>query len=143
MMDGESYSIDLTFSTAVTHAPAGVKLPADGGEPGKAFRALQAAIAKSVWEGIKSNVTPKNLESFNDADRTAKENLHDALQTLGLWLPKKAGKITGGELRGDVAILDLEAEIFEGQNGLFQIRMLRLDQRWLFDRATRVGMIDK
>jgi hypothetical protein len=142
-MDGESYSIDLTFSTVVTHAPAGVKLAADGGEPGKAFRALQAAIAKGNWEGIKSNVTPKNVESFNDADRTPKENLDDALQTLGFWLPKKAGKITGGELRGDVAILDLEAEVFEGQNGLFQVRMVKADQRWLFDRATRVGMIDK
>ena len=142
-MDGESYSIDLTFSTAVTHPPAGTKLPAGGGEPGKAFRALQAAIAKKSWEGISSNVTPKNLESFNESYRTAKENLDDAVQTLGMWLPKKAGKVTGGELRGDTAVLDLEAEIFEGQNGLFLVRMVKAGPRWLFDRATRAGLIDE
>ena len=142
-MDGESYSIDLTFSTTVTHPPAGTKLPAGGGEPGKAFKALQAAIAKKSWEGISSNVTPKNLESFNESYRTAKENLDDAVQTLGMWLPKKAGKVTGGELRGDTAVLELEAEIFEGQNGLFLVRMVKAGPRWLFDRATRAGLIDE
>ncbi|MEA2165922.1 MAG: hypothetical protein QOK37_4049 [Thermoanaerobaculia bacterium] len=141
-MDAEAYSIDLTFSTAVTHAPAGVRLPAGGGEPAQAFRALQAAIAKNDWEGIKRNVTAKNLESFNDADRTAKENLDDAVQTLGLWLPKKSGKVTGGELRGDIAILELQSEVFEGQDGLFLIRMIK-NGLWQFDRATRAGLIDK
>jgi hypothetical protein len=141
-MDGETYSINLTFSTAVTHAPAGTKLPAGGGAPGKAFDALQAAMTKKDWDGIKNNVTAKRLESFNDADRSAKENLDDALQTLGMFLPKKPGKITGGELRGDVAILDLEGELFEGQLGLFQIKMVKSGDRWLFDRATRVGSIE-
>lgn len=141
-MDGETYSINLTFSTAVTHAPAGTKLPAGGGAPGKAFDALQTAMTKKDWDGIKSNVTAKRLESFNDADRSAKENLDDALQTLRMFLPKKPGKITGGALRGDVAILDLEGELFEGQNGLFQIKMVKTSDRWLFDRATRVGSIE-
>jgi hypothetical protein len=141
-MDGETYSINLTFSTAVTHPPEGTKLPAGGGAPGKTFDALQAAMAKKDWEGIKSNVTGKRLESFNDADRSAKENLDDALQTLGMFLPKKPGKITGGDLRGDVAILDLEGELFEGQLGLFQIKMVKSGNRWLFDRATRVGSIE-
>jgi hypothetical protein len=142
-MDGETYSINLTFSTAITHALAGTKLPAGGGAPGKAFDALQAAMTKKDGDGVKSNVTAKRLESFNDADRSAKENLDDALQTLGMFLPKKPGKITGGELRGDVAILDLEGELFEGQFGLFQIRMIKTGDHWLFDRATRVGLIDK
>jgi hypothetical protein len=142
-MSGEAYSINLTFSTSVTHAPAGTKLPAGGGAPGKAFNALQTAMTKKDWDGIKSNVTAKRLESFNDADRSAKENLDDALQTLRMFLPKKPGKITGGELRGDVAILDLEGELFEGQNGLFQIKMIKAGDHWLFDRSTRVGSIDK
>jgi hypothetical protein len=142
-MDGEPYSINLTFSTTVTHPPAGTKLPADGGEPGKAFKALQTAIAKKSWEGISANVTPKNLQSFNDSSRTAKENLDGALQRLGFWLPKKGGRVTGGELRGDSAVLELEAELYEGQNGLFLVRMVKTGPRWLFDRATRAGTIDK
>lgn len=142
-MDGDEYTIDLKFSTEVTHPPAGTKLPADGGEPGKALKALQAAIAKKSWEGIKSSVSAKNVESFDESYRTPKENLDDAIQTLGFWLPKKAGKITGGELRGDTAILNMEGELFEGQNALFLVRMIKENSRWVFDRATKAGMIDK
>ncbi|MGA8808778.1 MAG: hypothetical protein WB973_12950, partial [Thermoanaerobaculia bacterium] len=142
-MDGDEYSIDLKFSTEVTRPPAGTKLPADGGEPGKVLKTLQAAIAKKSWEGIKINVSAKNVESFDESYRTPKENLDDAIQTLGFWLPKKAGKITGGELRGDSAILNLEGELFENQNALFLVRMIKENSRWVFDRATKAGMIDK
>jgi hypothetical protein len=142
-MDGDDYTIDLKFSTEVTRPPAGTKLPPDGGEPGKALKALQAAIAKKSWEGIKSNVSAKNVESFDESYRTPKENLDDAIQTLGFWLPKKAGKITGGELRGDSAIVNLEGELFENQNALFLVRMVKENSRWVFDRATKAGMIDK
>jgi hypothetical protein len=142
-MDGDEYTIDLKFSTEVTRPPAGTKLPADGGEPGKALKALQAAIAKKSWEGIKSNVSAKNVESFDESYRTPKENLDDAIQTLGFWLPKKAGNITGGELRGDSAIVNLEGELFENQNALFLVRMVKQNSRWVFDRATKAGMIDK
>ena len=135
-MDGSPYTIDLTFSTEVTRPPAGTKLPADGGEPGKAFKALQTAIAGKSWEGISRNITAKHLESFNESDRTPKENLDDALQTLGFWLPKKPGKITGGESHGDSAVLNVEGEIFEGQNALFLVRMVKEGPRWVFDRAT-------
>src|SRR4051794_12692070 len=107
-MDGDEYTIDLKFSTEVTRPPAGTKLPADGGEPGKALKALQTAIAKKSWDGIKSNLSAKNVESFDESYRTPKENLDNAIETLGFWLPKKAGKITGGDLRGDSAILNLE-----------------------------------
>jgi hypothetical protein len=141
-MDGDDYTIDLKFSTEVTRPPAGTKLPVDGGDAGKAFKALQAAIAKKSWDGIKANVTAKNRESFDASYRTPKENLDDAIQTLGFWLPKKAGKITGGELRGDIAILNVEGEIFEGQNGLFLVRMVKENSRWVFDRAAKAGMID-
>jgi hypothetical protein len=142
-MDGDEYTIDLKFSTEVTRPPAGTKLPADGGEPGKALKALQASIAKKSWDGIKTNVSAKNVESFDESYRTPKENLDDAIQTLGFWLPKKAGKITGGELRGDTAILNLEGELFEGQNALFLVRMVHENSHWVFDRATKAGMIDK
>ena len=63
-------------------------------------------------------------------------------QTFALWLPKKPGKITGGELRGDTATLDLEGEIFEGTPGLFLVRMVKRGDKWVFDRATRAGFID-
>jgi hypothetical protein len=142
-MDGDEYTIDLKFSTEVTRPPAGTKLPADGGEPGKALNALQSAIAKKSWTGIKGNVSAKTLESFYESDRTEKDNLADAIQTLGFHLPKKPGKITGGELRDDGAILNLEGQLFEGQNALFLVRMVKDGSRWVFDRAMNAGLIDK
>jgi hypothetical protein len=142
-MDGEEYTIDLKFSTEVTHQAAGTKLPNDGGEPGKALTALQAAIAKKSWTGIKGNVTAKTLESFFESDRTETEHLADAIQTLGFHLPKKPGRIAGGELRGDSAILNLEGELFEGQKALFLVRMVKDGPRWVYDRAINAGLIDK
>lgn len=142
-MDGDSYTIDLTFSTTVTRGPAGTKLPADGGEPGKAYKALQAAIAKKSWEGITANVTEKNAKSFTDSDKSAKENLDGAIETLGFWLPKTAGKITGGEVHDDSAVLTVEAEMFPGMPALYLIKMTKAGPRWVFDRAAKAGMLNK
>jgi hypothetical protein len=69
-------------------------------------------------------------------------NLADAIQTLGFRLPKKPGRIAGGELRGDSAILNLEGELFEGQHALFLVRMVKDGSRWVFDRALNAGLID-
>jgi hypothetical protein len=138
----ESYSVNLRFSTAVTRLPKGTKLPADGGPAGKAFQSLLAAIAKKSLDGIKSNVTPENVKHLTDEDRSADENLANAIETLGFWLPKKSVKVIGGELREDAAVLDVEGELFAGQKALYQVRMLKQDSRWLFDRATKAGLID-
>jgi hypothetical protein len=37
----ESWTVDVRFSADVARTPAGTKLPADGGEPGKALRAMK------------------------------------------------------------------------------------------------------
>ena len=44
---------------------------------------------------------------------------------------------------GDIAILNFEAELFEGQDALFLVRMVKAGPRWVFDRATKAGLIDK
>ena len=133
-MGDEAYSLDLKFSTDVTRAPAGTKLPAGGGEPGKALKALLTAMSKKNWTAIKENVTAKRVESFTDLD--------DALSTLAIWLPKTPAKVTGGELRGDVAVLELESDFFGGQRGLTLVQMVKSGPRWVFDRATRAGFVD-
>ena len=127
--DSESWTVDVQFATDVTPLPTGTALPAGGGEPGKAFKALLAAKAKKNWEGIRTSV----VKPFDDLD--------DALQTLDIWLPKKGVKVTGGELRGNIAILNVEGEVFEGQKGLFLVRMTKSGSRWLFDRAAQVGFV--
>jgi hypothetical protein len=127
-MDGETYAIDVKFDTEVTRLPAGTKLAAGGGDPGKALTALFAAASKKNYDSIKSHVTPRVADMFTDRD--------DAIQTLGIWLPKKIGKITGGELRGDTAIVEMEADY------LYLVQMVKSGDKWLYDRSTRAGFID-
>ena len=129
-LDGESWTVDVRFSTNVTRLPAGTPLPAGGGEPGKALKALLAAKSAKNLDAIQNGVTKK----FDDLD--------DALQSLDIWLPKKGLKVLGGEMRGDTADLDVEGEMFAGQKGLFLVRMTRSGSRWLFVRATPAGFID-
>lgn len=133
-MGDDTFTVDVKFSTEVTHAAAGTKLPAGGGDAGKALQALVAAMKKKNFEAIKSGVTPKRAESFSDVD--------DAVSTLEIWLPKGAMKVTGGELRGDTAVLEVEAELFPGQKGLTLVQMVKSGTKWQFDRAARAGMID-
>jgi len=133
-MDGGTYSIDVTFSAPITQGPASTKLAAGGGEPGKALQSLFGAIAKKDWEAIQGSVTEARRKGFDD--------LNDALSSLSMWLSKKPGKITGGELRGETAILEMEGQMFEGQKGLYLVKMVKSGPRWVFDSATPVGMID-
>lgn len=134
-MDGEVYSADLTFSAPVTHAAAGTRLAAGGGEPGTALKALLAAVASKNWPGIQRNVSARNREMFDGAA--------DAIRFLGISLPKKAAKITGGILRGDAATLEVESELYEGQKGLYLVRMIRVDGKWVYERAVTAGLVGK
>ena len=126
----ESWTIDVHFAADVAHVPPSTRLPADGGEPGKAFKALLAARAAKKLDAIQKSV----VKPFDD--------LNDALQTLDIWLPKKGIKVTGGELRSDSAVLEVEGEMFPGQKGLFLVAMKKSGARWLLDRAVRGGFID-
>jgi len=126
----ESWTVDVSFATDVARAPAGTRLPADGGEPGKAFKVLLAARSAKKFDAIQKNV----VKPFDSLD--------DALSSLDIWLPKKGTKVTGGELRGDSAVLEVEGEMFPGMKGLFLVQMRKSGSRWLFDRAVRGGLID-
>jgi hypothetical protein len=126
------YSGDFTFAAKVTRRAAGTKLAAGGGDAGKAFLALVAAAGKKNWPAIQKLVT----------EETRFDGVDDAVEMLGFWIPKKKVKVTSGEQRGDEVILEVEGEMFEGQQGLYLVRMLRTGSDWKFDRATKAGLID-
>jgi hypothetical protein len=140
-MDGELYAANLTFSAVITHAPPSTKLPADGGEPGKALTALFAAIAKKSWDGIAQNVTERNAKMFGDPDDPPAKRVAEALDMLGFWLPKKGARITGGLVRESSAFVEVEGEVYEGQKALYLARMIKVGTRWVFDHATNAGLI--
>ncbi|MEO8216558.1 MAG: hypothetical protein ABI718_05705 [Acidobacteriota bacterium] len=141
-MSGETYSVDVTFSSDVASLPSGQKLGKGGGEPGKALKALVTAVSKRNWAGIAGGVTEATLASFNEDYRTPEENLDDAAMSFTIWLPRKQLVITGGELRGtDQATLEVEGAAFGDQKGLYLVRMFKVGSKWLFDRGALAGMI--
>ena len=140
-MSGETYQIDVTFDTTVARKAGGSKLQAGGGEPGKGFQALYAAREKKDLKGILANSSERLHKTFVEDYRTEEENLSSAVDMLMWWLPKKNMKITGGELYGDSALLEVEGELNEGLNGLYIIRMIKSPAGWVFDEAATVGML--
>jgi hypothetical protein len=128
-MDGSAYTVDLKFGVDVPAAPASTALPAGGGDAGKALTAILAAAAKKDWAAIKAGSSPDALKMFDKSYNTP------------AWIPSAKMKITGGELRGNVAILDVEGELFPGMLGLSRVQMIKTGAVWQFDKAARAGMV--
>lgn len=140
-MGGETYTVDLTFDTAVTRTPAGTPLGAGGGAPGKTLTALLAAVKTQQWPAIKAALAPSALATFDKSYNSPEENASSIADILQAWLPKGGLTITGGELRGDTADLDVEGEMFPGTSALYLARLRQVDGTWLFDSAGMVGML--
>jgi hypothetical protein len=141
-MDGSTYSVDLTFDVDVPAAPAGPRLPAGGGEPGQALRALLAAAEKKDWAGIRAGSSAEALKTFDRSYNTPAENAESTADLLKAWMPIDKLDIAGGVAESDtVVVLDVEGELFPGQRALTRVRMVKSGNRWLFDRAARAGFL--
>jgi hypothetical protein len=140
-MDGATYVVDLKFAVDVPPTPAAQPLAPGGGEPGRALVAFVDAVKKKNWPAIKAGASPQALTMFDKSYNTPAENAGGALDLVKAWLPIDKMTVTRGELRGDVAILDVEGELFRGQLGLSLVRMIRSGGGWLFDEAVRAGMV--
>jgi hypothetical protein len=140
-MGGATYTVDLTFDTAVTRLPPGTPLGPGGGAPGKALTAFLAAVKKQQWPAIKAALAPSALATFEKSYNSPEENASSTADILQAWLPKGGLKITGGQLRGDSADLDIEGEMFPGTNALYAARLRQVGGTWLFDSAGMVGML--
>ena len=140
-LSGSTYNVDLTFSAPVAKPPAGVALQAGGGEPGKALMDFFNARLKKDWPSLKVALSPAMTEMFVKSYNDDKENLADMLDTLDFLLPAKDVKITGGELSGNTAVLDVEGVLASGVKVLTLVRLIRGPSGWLFDRATMAGML--
>ena len=140
-MDGTMYTVDLRFGVDVPPPPTGTALPAGGGDPGKALTTFLAASQKKNWAAIKTGSSGDALKIFDKSYNSPAENAESAADLLKAWIPLEKMKITGGQLRGNVAILDVEGELFPGQLGLSLVQMVKSGTMWQFDRAARAGMV--
>ncbi|HEX7793568.1 MAG TPA: hypothetical protein VF456_04415 [Vicinamibacterales bacterium] len=140
-MDGTTYTVDLRFGVDVAVPPVGTALPAGGGEPGKALAAFLAASQKKNWTTIKAGSSPEALKTFDKSYNSPAENAESASDLLKIWIPLQKMTITGGQLRGKVAVLDVEGELFPNQRGLSLVQMVKTGAVWRFDRAARAGLV--
>lgn len=140
-MDGTTYTVDLRFGVDVAAPPNGTSLPAGGGDPGKALTAFLAASQKKNWTTIKEGSSAQALKTFDRSYNSPAENAESAADLLKAWIPVQKMTITGGQLRGNVAVLDVEGELFPGQLGLSLVQMVKTGAVWQFDRAARAGLV--
>lgn len=103
---GETYDFDLVFDAAVA-PPPGKPLPADGGEPGKAYRAWTAAVAKGDLPVLRTLVGGDyNGWRIKSDDQ---DDVKAALKDLRDGTPVEA-KVLSGRIDGDSAVLWVEGK---------------------------------
>ena len=103
------------------NAQTGQKLPPGGGEPGKAFLALQKAIHEKDLAAIKK-LKPADAPNLTD------EQLKVMLGLMDAMTPKDA-KITEGYVKGDVAALYV-AGTEQGQPKYGTVEVRRVNGVW-------------
>ena len=142
-LSGDRYTFDVQFDASIARPVRGKPLKKGGEAPGKALLGFLAAARKLHWPAIKAGSTPEALRFFEADYRTPKENAETARDSLAVWLPKQGLRIIGGELRGDVADLEIEGAMFPGTPALYLARMRKSGAAWLFEGAGIVGMLPK
>jgi hypothetical protein len=140
--DGPAYALDVRFDTAVTVRQGGAPLDPDGGEPGRTLLALMAAVASGDLEAIRSHVSAELAADFGASYNTPEENLEWARERLRVSLPPSQGEIRGGTLYPDEAIVELQGEVYEGTRALYRVRLVRLEDRWVFEAGQMAGFLD-
>jgi len=140
-LSGESYEVDLRLSSAVARPTPGTDLGPHGGQPGRSFAALHAALGRKRWPAVRSHLSRNTLATLEQDYRSAAENRAYVLDLLAHWLPTRKMRISAGESRGGVAILDVEGESAGGLRALYLVRMVEEAGGWRFDQAAMVGLL--
>jgi hypothetical protein len=120
-------SFHATIRDAVREAPApdaktGTKLPAGGGDPGKAWLALHEAIVKKDLAAVKKLAGPGSIPELSD------EDLKKGLEMMAALSPEKI-KIEDGYVSGDDAVLYLTGTL-GGEKQYGTVRMEKSSGSW-------------
>lgn len=130
---GEIYEYSATFDIPVQAKPVekttaqkvanlkGTKLPADGGEPARAWQAYRKAMAAGDVAGIRNGLAKENLKDIDSPD------FKKMLPMIQSMQPKKV-KIDGGTVDGDNATLLVTS--LDEKNTTGTITMRRESGQW-------------
>ena len=129
----ENYAYTATFDVPVQAKPAektaaqkvaelkGAKLPADGGEPGKAWQAYRKAITAGDLASIRKSVVAEMAKQTEDPD------FKKMLPVIQAMQPKNV-KIDGGTIDGDNATLLVTS--LDEKNTTGTVTMRRESGQW-------------
>jgi hypothetical protein len=136
--DEEGPHCDITFDIAVigtmAEAPPlpGQPLPADGGEPGKAYLALNKAMLAGDLDGLAKLLPPDRAAEMQAARGTAE--FEGMLAFIQAMTPKNV-RIKGGRIDGNNAWIEFDAEEGDAlRSGTAE--MVKEDGRWRVDKES-------
>lgn len=122
----QTYDFDLRFDVAVTPLP-GKPLPADGGEPGNAYRAWLAALAKGDVASLRALAADDAWSFPEDDPSRAKQSIKDARDGAPL-----RAEILRALVDGDHAVLWVEGVDRDDIRRRGRVRMSREEGQWHF-----------
>jgi hypothetical protein len=122
----KTFQFEFTWAVDVRGgALAGDLLPADGGEPGKIYRAYVAAVGKNDLNAVAALLASGD-DTGDFSDASAARAIFDMFKKFEL---KDAG-ITGGLQRGDHAALDVEGTSHDNDRMRGRVLMHREGDTW-------------
>ena len=127
---GKDYQFDLRFDTAVT-PPSGSALSEGGGDPGRAYSAYLAALAKGDLAALRGMAGDEGAWRYPEDDATAAK---EALKSARDGQPVQA-EILRGRLNGDQAILWVRGVDRDDIPRAGRVLMRKVDGRWRFEEG--------
>jgi len=128
-----TYQYDVTFKLRLPSLEdlGGSLLPVGGGEPGEAYLAWNAALAKGDLDAIKKLLPPEAAAELES------EEAEEDLEFMLLMMPTEV-TVTGGTLFGDEAELGIEG-VMDGARGHGTITMVKQGDFWVETRTKWYG----
>lgn len=130
----KTYEADLSFDLALVELKEpGQPLPAGGGDPGKAYSAYIAGLAKGDADAVKAALTEGRSWAFAWAD--SEKEIAKALEQESLHKPVKV-TVSGGWIDGDRAQIRVEGPGRFGGTYAGRVMMVREGGRWKVDEQS-------
>ena len=140
-MSGPTWELQLSFDTAVQSKPAGTALPANGGDAGKAFLALSAALQAKDKTLLMAHLDADDSARYQSDFYSQEDNLKRLLEHFDRRLPKLP-KVTGGELLdADTAVLEVEGVPFANKKMFYLVEMRKVDGAWRYVISDTFGFL--
>jgi hypothetical protein len=101
-------TFDITLDVPVLTDDHGPALPEGGGDPGKAYLAYHAALAKGDHARLKAVLSEESLKTYDRAEK--KKDVDGYVRYLSKEHPTKSVRVTRGFAKADKAVLLVEGE---------------------------------